>query len=471
MNALENGPSSVYADSFDIDWDPVKLSLKNKVLLPILGDQYGRVLENQELNLAFEEGAFFISYGSRKLPIDPVSYNRILRLRLDELQKETGKDHPHLQELLSIVTALSHLPLHTEREANKILERQREKEVIKKRLLNRCQESEPIRSFIGANTLIFNGQRNQPRSLDLLDTLLNDQVYPLSHWRVATDEINYSRFFDINELAAVRIEDPEVFREVHRFVFRLIREGEVTGLRVDHPDGPYNPVEYFYRLQKSCFIQICLRAAPTSGEFLQEEEMNRLYDEELLKNSASPLRAPFYIVGEKILMKGERIPEDWPISGTIGYAFLGGLNGIFIDTENAEKFDEICRKFIGLNLNYQDLVYEKKKLIMVTTISSEVNALGHFLDRILEKDRHTRDFTRNSLIGAIVETIACFPVYRTYVNPCRVVERDRRYVEQAVARAKRKNPAASAMTFNFLQDVLLSQISWRFERAGQSGMV
>ena len=455
MDVLENGPSSIYSDFFDIDWDPVKASLKNKVLLPILGDQYGRVLENQELNLMFEEGAFFIGYGARKLPIDPVSYNRILRLRIDELEKETGKDDPHLQELLSIVTALNHLPLYTEREADKSLERQREKEVIKKRLLNLCQGSEPIRSFIGANILIFNGQKNQPRSLDLLDTLLNDQVYRLSHWRVATDEINYRRFFDINELAAVRIEDPKVFREVHRFVFRLIREGEVTGLRVDHPDGLYNPVEYFYRLQKSCFTQICLRASPISGESAQEEEMKRLYDEELLKNSASPLRVPFYIVGEKILMKGERIPEDWPISGTIGYAFLAPLNGIFINTENAKKFDEIYSRFAGLRLNYQDLLYEKKKLIMVTTMSSEVNALGHFLDRISEKERHTRDFTRNSLTAAIVETIACFPVYRTYVNPCGVVERDRRYVEQAVARAKRKNPAVSATTFDFLQEVLL----------------
>ena len=455
MDVLENGPSSAYADFFDIDWDPPKVSLKDKVLLPILGDQYGRVLENQELNLTFEEGAFFISYGSRKLPLDPVSYNRILRLGIDELEKETGKDHPHLQELLSIVTALNHLPLRTEREIDKVLERQREKEVIKKRLLNLYHESEPIRSFIGTNILILNGQKNQPRSLNLLDELLNDQVYRLSHWRVATEEINYRRFFDINELAAVRIENPKVFREAHQFAFRLIREGDVTGLRVDHPDGLYNPVEYFYRLQKSCFIQFCLRASPFLGESVPEEEIKRLYDEELLKNFASPLRTPFYIVGEKILMKSERIPEDWPISGIIGYAFMTPLNGIFVDMENAKKFDEIYSRFVGLKLNYQDLVYEKKKLIMVTTMSSEVNALGHFLDRISEKDRHTRDFTLNSLTAAVVETIACFPVYRTYVNSFGVIERDQRYIEQAVARAKRKNPVVSATTFDFLQDVLL----------------
>jgi len=454
-DVLENGPSSIYADFFDIDWDPAKGALKNKVLLPVLGDQYGRVLENQGLNLIFDEGAFFISYNDRKLPLDPVSYNRILKLHIEEFEKETGKDHPHVQELLSIVTALGHLPLHTERDAEKILERRREKEVIKRRLSALYQESEQIRSLIGANIRIFNGQKNQPRSFDLLDQLLNDQVYRLSHWRVATEEINYRRFFDINELAAIRVEDPKVFREVHQFVLRLIREGKVTGLRVDHPDGLYNPVEYFYRLQKSCFLQICLRTFPSLDESVLEEEMKRLYDEALLKNSASPLRTPFYIVGEKILMKSERIPEDWPISGAIGYAFMAPLNGISIDTENAKRFDEIYRRFAGSKQNYQDLVYEKKKLIMATTMSSEVNALGHSLDRLSEKDRNTRDFTLNSLTAAIVETIACFPVYRTYVNFCGVVERDRRYIEQAVARAKRKNPASSETTFDFLLEVLL----------------
>ncbi len=455
MDVLENGPASIYADFFDIDWNPVKIDLKNKVLLPILGDQYGRVLENQELNLTFEEGAFFIRYGDRKLPLDPVSYNRILKFRVDELENDTGKDHPHLQELLSIATALNHLPPSVDKTGEVRMERQREKEIVKKRLGSLCKESERIRSFIDGNVLVFNGEKGDPKSFSRLDELLNDQAYRLSHWRVATEEINYRRFFDINDLAAIRVEDFNVFREVHQLIFRLIREGEVTGLRVDHPDGLYNPVEYFYRLQKSCFIQVCFRALPFPGGPFPEEEIKRLYDEELFKNPASFLRTPFYIVGEKILTKSERIPEDWPISGTIGYAFLASLNGIFIDIDHAKKFDEIYNRFVGLKVNYPDLLYEKKKLIMLTTMSSEVNALGHFLDRISEKDRHTRDFTRNSLTAAIVETIACFPVYRTYVNSFGVIEKDRRYIEQAVARAKRKNPAASATTFDFLQDVLL----------------
>jgi (1->4)-alpha-D-glucan 1-alpha-D-glucosylmutase len=455
MDVLENGPSSIHADFFDIDWDPVKVSLKNKVLLPILGDQYGRVLENLELKLMFEEGAFFIDYGGRKLPLDPVSFNRILRFRIDELEKEAGNDHPHLREFLSITTALSHLPSSIEKKSEERMVRQREKEIVKKRLWNLCKESERIRAFIDENVSLFNGEKGDPKSFNRLDELLNDQVYRLSYWGVATDEINYRRFFDINELAAIRVEDPKVFREMHKYVFRLIRGGEVTGLRVDHPDGLYNPVEYFYRLQKGCFVQICFRSFPFPDESALEEEIKRLYDEELSKKPASPLMTPFYIVGEKILTKGERIPEDWPISGTIGYAFLALLNGIFVDAENAKKYDEIYSRFIGLKLNYSDLVYEKKKLIMVTAMSSEVNALGHSLDRISEEDRHTRDFTLNSLRAAIIETIACFPVYRTYVNSFGVIERDRRYIEQAVSKAKRKNPAVSATTFDFLQNVLL----------------
>jgi (1->4)-alpha-D-glucan 1-alpha-D-glucosylmutase len=455
MDVLENGPSSIYADFFDIDWNPVKVDLKNKVLLPILGDQYGRVLENQELNLIFEEGGFFISYSDRKLPLDPVSYNRILKFRVDQFENDMGKDHPHLQELLSITTALSHLPSSSEKKNEERMERHREKEIEKKRLWNLCKESERIRAFIDGNVLVFNGQKGDSKSFSHLDELLDDQAYRLSHWRVATDEINYRRFFDINELAAIRVEDLNVFREMHKLVFRLIRRGVVTGLRVDHPDGLYNPVEYLYRLQKGCFVQICFRSFSFSDESVLEEEIKRLYDEELFKNPASPLRTPFYIAGEKILTKSERIPEDWPISGTIGYAFLALLNGIFVDAENAKKFDEIYSRFVSLKLTYPDLVYEKKKLIMLTTMSSEINALGHFLDRISEEDRHTRDFTVNSLTAAIVETIACFPVYRTYVNSFGVIERDRRYIEQAVARAKRKSPAVSATTFDFLQDVLL----------------
>ena len=323
MDVLENSLSSSYADYFDIDWKPVKDELEDKVLLPILGDQYGLVLENKELNLSFEEGGFFIRYYDHKLPVASLSYVKILKYRTEQLQKQMDPDHPHLQELLSIITALEHLPPRRERNLEKMLERRREKEVIKKRLGNLYRDSEEVRSFIDQNVGMFHGDKKDPRSFDRLDDLLNDQVYRLSHWRVASEEINYRRFFDINELAAIRMENPQVFQVAHRLIFRLVREGKVTGLRVDHPDGLYNPADYFYQLQRGCFIQFCLRhvpAVPNTSEV--EEKIGRSYDEEIARDPSPSLRMPLYIVGEKILMKGERIPEEWPIFSTTGYVFL-----------------------------------------------------------------------------------------------------------------------------------------------------
>jgi (1->4)-alpha-D-glucan 1-alpha-D-glucosylmutase len=469
MDVLENGPSSTYAQFFDIDWKPVKDELENKVLIPILGDQYGLVLENGELRLAFEEGAFFIYYYDHKLPVAPMSYSRILRYRLDELKKRLANEHPHLQEFLSILTGLDHLPLRTERNHGKILERRREKEVIKRRLFNLYHDCAEVRSFLDENIRIYNGEKEDPSRFDLLDELLTDQAYRLAHWRVATDEINYRRFFDVNDLAAIRMENPTVFKEAHRLIFRLIREGKVTGLRVDHPDGLYNPADYLYQLQKNCFIQLCLRALSCpQGKPTLEEKIGRLYDEELSLNPSSPLRLPFYIVGEKILIKSERMPEDWPAFSTTGYVFLNSVNGIFIDMENDKAFDDTYARFIGSRENFQEVMYEKKKLIMQTSMPSEINTLGHYLNQISEKDRHTRDFTLTSLTTAIVEVIANFPVYRSYVTHGGVNERDQRIIEQAISRAKRKNPAFSATIFDFLEDVLLLHYPDSFTEADRA---
>ncbi len=457
MDVLENGPGSLYADFFDIDWKPVKAELENKVLLPILGDQYGQALENQELRLHFEGGAFYITYFDQKFPLDPGSYSRVLKFRLEELEKKLGKDAPELQELLSITTALDHLPRQTEKDPEKLLERRREKEIIKKRIQTLYEGSEPVRTFVAENVKAFNGEKGNRRTFDLLDGLLDAQAYRFSYWRVATEEINFRRFFDINDLAAIRMERLPVFRETHHLIFRFIREGKVTGLRVDHPDGLYNPVEYFFRLQKGCFVQFCLRRIEKgmNGDEKATEEIERLYDQELWQNPTSSLRTPFYVIGEKILTKNERIPEDWPICGTVGYEYLNLLNGLFVDGENAKPLSAIYNRFTGTRMNVADLVYEKKKLIMQASLSGEVNTLAHRLNRLTEKDRHTRDFTLNSLRTAIIDVIACFPIYRTYVTSWGVIERDRRYVEQAVNRAKRKNPAMSASIFEYLKRVLL----------------
>ena len=460
MDVLENGPSSPYSHFFDIDWNPVKKELRNKVLLPVLGDQYGKVLENKELELIFEEGSFFISYYERRLPVMPKTYIHILKHRIDSLEELLSSEDQNFTELLSIITALTHLPEYTERDPERIAERYREKEIIKKRLWSIATESTAIRDFIGENVRIFNGTEDDPGSFDLLDELLGMQVYRLSYWRVATEEINYRRFFDVNSLGALRVENPEVFKETHRLIMKLIREGKVTGLRVDHPDGLYNPSGYFRELQKDCFLQLRLGHRDSLGRDVDvtqdsdrlEVEVLKVYEETL---AADPSYKPFYIVGEKILTKGERMPEEWPIFSTTGYVFLNSVNGIFVESKNARAFDEIYTRFIREKMNLPDVVYEKKKLIMQVAMSSEINTLGHYLNVISEKNRHTRDFTLYSLTHAITEIIAYFPVYRTYTNSDTVSERDRQYIDLAVSKARRKNPAISGSIFEFLSDVLL----------------
>ena len=460
MDVLENGPSSPYASYFDIDWDPVKRELKDKVLIPVLGDQYGAVLENGELLLTFEEGAFFLHYYEHSFPIIPKTYVYILSCRLDELEELLGEEDPLYRELLSIMTALDHLPPITETDPDRIIERYREKEIIKRRLCALCNESGEIAEFIDANLLLYNGVKGNPESFDRLDELMRQQVYRLSHWRVATEEINYRRFFDINSLGAIRMEYPAVFEETHRMIFRLIREGRVSGLRVDHIDGLYDPSDYLSRLQYGCFLNRWPaqrgKVAEDAGggndcEETPEAEIREKYQRIL---DLDPTFKAFYIIGEKILMKGEKLPEEWPIFSTTGYWFLNVLSGLFVDTANAGHFNALYAQYTQNREKYPDIVYEKKKLVMQVSMSGEINALGFYLNSISEINRHTRDFTLNSLIKALVEVIAFFPIYRTYTNCHEVSERDCQYIDHAVNRARRKNPSTNASIFEFIRDVL-----------------
>jgi (1->4)-alpha-D-glucan 1-alpha-D-glucosylmutase len=460
-DVLENGPSSIYARFFDINWQPVKQELKDKILVPILGDQYGRILESQELRLILVDGCFWISYWDSRLPIMPDTYGQILTYRLKDLEASVPADNPDYVEYLSINTELDHLPPYTEHDADKMTERNREKEIAKKRLAGLYSRSPTIRTFVDENVRIFNGYQGDARSFDLLDRLLREQAYRLSHWRVATEEINYRRFFDINDLAAIRMEDPVVFFETHKLVFRLIREGKVSGLRIDHPDGLYDPSEYFHRLQRNCFIETGLAAVQVSEEGVEgggldedweRQNLSRQFDQLLFADQNAK---PFYIVGEKILVRDESIPEQWPIYGTTGYEFLNLVNGLFVDSKNDKALERIYSRFIRRNSAYSRVVYEKKKYVMQRAMSSEINNLSHYLNRLSEKNRHTRDFTLNSLIAAIIEVIAFFPVYRTYVNNWNIRERDRLHIEAALTKAKNANPTINESIFDFLRGILL----------------
>ena len=431
-DVMENGQSSRYSNFFDIAWSPIKPDVGVKIVLPILSAQFGSVLEDQDMTLTFETGAFSIRYWDHILPLTPESYNNILTHQLPEFVKACGAKNTHAQELQSIITSITYLPGHEERKPDWVAERYREQAIIKGRLLAVTMASRHVRAFIEDNVRSFNGKKGEPESFDLLDKLLGEQVYRLAHWRVASEEINYRRFFDINGLAALRMEDPDVFQEVHRLIFTLLRDGVVTGLRIDHVDGLYDPGDYLRQLQSW-----------VKTELVQDGQ------------TAGP---PLFLIVEKILGRGETLPVEWPVHGTTGYDFLFILSNVFIDRSNKRAFNELFSGFTKVTTAPEDLVYQSKKLIMHASMAAEINVLGQQLKRLAEKDRQSRDFTLNSLTNAIREIIACFPVYRTYVVDSEqngVSERDHQYIGLAVARAKRRNPALSSLLFEFVRDLLL----------------
>jgi (1->4)-alpha-D-glucan 1-alpha-D-glucosylmutase len=455
VDVLENGPSSPYAGFFDIDWSPVKPELHDKVLLPVLPDQYGLVLETQQLALAFSEGAFSIRCGGTHYPVAPDTYALVLRPRLDALGDRLGGDDAHVTELESIMTALDHLPPRTDKDPMRVAERLREKEVIKRRLGALAKESNEVREFIDDNVRLFNGTAGDHASFDLLDELLSAQAYRLADWRVAGEEVNYRRFFDVNHLAAIRMEAPGVFDTTHRLTLALVGEGKVSGLRVDHPDGLYAPGEYLRRLQEQAVLRTARRLVPEltdeGAETLVHAYRARTAD------AAAPQARPFWVVAEKILSPEEPLPEWWRTAGTTGYDFLASLNGLFVDRSASRQLTAAYSRFVGSTPSMAEHVYAAKRLIMLTSMASEISELGYHLDRISETDRFSRDFTLASLVRALREVIACFPVYRTYVGDetVELSARDRGYIELAVTEAKRRNPTINVSVFDFVRDTLL----------------
>jgi (1->4)-alpha-D-glucan 1-alpha-D-glucosylmutase len=415
-DVLENGPSSPFARYFDVDWGPPKPDLSEKVLLPILGEQYGRALENGEIRLIFENGAFSAVYQDRRLPVAPRSWSVVLERVLVRLRETLEPSDPRVLELESVLTAIRNMPLRSETTPERVQERQREKEIVKQRLAALAGVSSEVREAIDQALGFINGTPGDPRSFDLLETVLAGQAYRLSHWRVAGDEINYRRFFDVNDLAALRVEEPEVFEALHALPFRLITEGVVDGLRIDHVDGLLDPAVYLEKLPRDA-----------------------------------------YLVVEKILMGNERLRSDWPVDGTTGYDFLGLVGGLFVDRGARGALLACYAAFTGRDEPWSDVVYEAKKLALEVVLSSEATVLSRRLDRISEQHRFSRDFTLATLHDALVEVIACFPVYRTYVGASASVvsQDDRRHVEAAVRRAVRRNPATSTSLFDFIGSVLL----------------
>jgi (1->4)-alpha-D-glucan 1-alpha-D-glucosylmutase len=459
QDVLENGRISPYSNFFDIDWNPAKTELKDKILLPILGDQYGVVLEQGDLLLDFLEGAIFIKYFDHHLPLNPHSVPMILSYNLDTLQKELSESDPHLREFLSVIAALNHLPEGKETTSEEIEERVREKELSRDRLNQLWKESPRIRQHIQTNLKAFNGTPGQAESFDPLHELLEKQFYRLSNWRTAAHEINYRRFFDVNHLAGLRMENQEVFQNTHALILQLIGEGKISGLRLDHTDGLFDPASYFDRLQKEVLWEYARRNQHLSHlDPLTLKEMLRQWrKKEAEEDICGPVQRPLYLVVEKILTGSESLPEDWAIHGTSGYDFMNDLNELFIDASNEKKFSKIYSRFTGITAPFAQIVYESKKLIMQTALTSELNVLVRALNIISEEDRRYRDFTLNSLREALQEVVACFPIYRTYIDSEDSNPEDRETLEKSIARAKSLNPAMESTIFDFIKDTVLEK--------------
>ncbi len=444
VDVLENGQASPYAAFFDIDWLPVKEELRGKVLLPILENHYGAVLEAGLLRLTFDDqkGEFGISYYDNLFPIDPATYSFVLGHGTERLEARLEAEVQCFSEFQSLVAAFENLPGSMDKE--RIEARLRDEEVHKRRLAGLCKEYPQIKSFIQENIVLFNGTESDAASFHLLHRLLEAQAYRFAHWRVASDEINYRRFFDINDLAGLKTENPRVFEATHSFVLDLIDQGKIDGLRIDHPDGLYDPAEYYRRLNDGVRGQVIER-----GKRENRPDSN---------NSAT---APdlIYLVVEKILANYERLRGDWQVHGTTGYDFANLVGGLFVNTQTEKEMYRIYTEFLGNRLDFEELLYQRKKLIMKVALASELNVLASELNRISESDCHTRDFTLNGLRDALSEVVACFPVYRTYVTRERITSEDGRYVDWAIAQARKRSRAADTNIYDFIRDVLLMDIS------------
>src|SRR2546421_5959445 len=280
----------------------------------------------------------------------------------------------------------------------------------------------------------------------MLHLLLELQVYRLAFWRVSGEEINYRRFFDVNDLVGIKMENPEVFAATHKLIRRMLAEGTIQGLRIDHCDGMFNPRQYLIRLQMLYAASQCSGAEPVPplAENGVELEIQRTFGQ----HPTILREAPLYVLVEKILEPGEELPEEWPVDGTSGYEFTNLVNGLFIHQENERAFTRIYLRCIGQTADVDTLVYQSKKLIMHVALASEVNVLTHLLGEISSSDRRARDFTLKTLRDSIRETIACFPVYRSYIDERgEYSKRDQEYIEVAIRRGKRRNAGMAAAVF------------------------
>lgn len=411
-DVLENGPSSTFAAYFDVDWQAPEAKLHNMVLLPILGDHFGRILATGEVQIQRQSAAFTFHYHDHVMPVAPRSLSDLLNQAASRVDSA---------DLAFIADSFGNLPLSTATDRASVERRHRDKEVLRRLLARLCEERPEVAATIDDVVRELNA------SPEALGALLDRQNFRLAFWRSARQDLDYRRFFDINTLISLRMEDERVFQDTHSLVLEWARMGVVDGLRVDHPDGLRDPTEYFERVRK---------AAPGA-----------------------------WIIVEKILEPGEQLPEYWPIAGTTGYDFLNQLAAVFVDPEGEQPLSEFYARFTGETATYQSLMHDKKHLVLRELFGSDVSRLTSLLVNICEMNKRYRDYTRRELNSMLREVIACFPVYRTYVqaNAGRTHEADVRYVEEAIDAARRYRPEIDEALFDYLRDMLLLRVRGQAE--------
>ncbi len=439
LDVLEWGEGSPFAEYFDIDWTPAKRELKGKVLLPFLGDHYGTVLEAGQIKLSFDEGegSFSVWYYEHRFPVTPGTYTLILTEARKRLPAGADAASDALVELELVIAGFRDLRRQARSPRQRTAQRAKAR-----RLLHQLRElagsRAEIKPAIAAAVAGFNGDAGRPASFARLHRLLQEQHYRLAFWRVAAEEINYRRFFQINDLAGIRVEVPGVFDTAHRLVLRLVAEGHVHGLRIDHVDGLFDPRAYLVRLQARI------------GEALSAAES-------VVPGAAGGVG--FYIVIEKILAHHERLRDDWPIAGTTGYDFLNKLNGLFVDAAGESLMTRTYDRFIGGGPTFETITYEGKKQAMDLELASELRVLANEFNRLTETSWLTRDHTLVGLRQALREVVACFPVYRTYIDRRAASAEDRRDIDWAVAHARRRSQRVDKSVFDFVYGVLTTDFA------------
>jgi len=411
MDVLENGPNSDSFDYFDIDWNHPYESIRGRVLAPLLGNYYGDCLENGEIQLKYDQTGLSVNYYGLRLPVKIETYGQFIVYNLGKLTRSLGRNHPDFIKLMGILYLLRNTD-----EESKGKERYDQRAFVRGLVWELYTQNQEVKEFIEGNIAFFNGEPGNPESFNRLDSLLSEQFYRLSFWKVAAEEINYRRFFTVNELISVKVEELKVFNKIHTLIGQLVESGKITGLRIDHIDGLYDPTEYLKRLREKV--------------------------------------GDVYTTVEKILEHKEELPDYWPIQGTSGYDFLNYVNGIFCQSENEQQFNEIYSRLTDFNMPYEQLFRDKKRLIIDKNLAGDVDNLAHFLKRISGYSRTGNDFTQHGLQRALTEVLTFFPVYRTYINQDGLREADRLYVKEVINVAKKQVPLL-LKELNYIEKLLL----------------